>query len=106
MRLAAVQDLGVTDLRVTTDVVDTLQAALWVAVHCDSFEEGVTLLGLMGGDAAAVCSVGGALLGARFGAKSIPAGWLEQLAARQDAESSAVRLPACTARSSVRAHRL
>lgn len=90
--VAAVQDIGVTDLRVTSNVVDTLQAALWAAVHCDSFEEGITLLGRMGGDAAAVCSIAGALLGARFGSRSIPSGWLGELEAREDAESYAVRL--------------
>jgi len=90
--MAAVQDIGVTDLRVTSNVVDTLQAALWVAVHCDSFKEGIMLLGRLGGDAAAVCSVAGALLGARFGAKSIPVDWLGAVEARQDAESYAARL--------------
>lgn len=88
----AVQHLGVTDLRATSDVVDTLQAALWAAVHCDSYEEGITVLGRLGGDAAALCAVAGALLGARFGDRSIPAGWLELLAAREQAELNALRL--------------
>jgi len=56
-------------------VVDTLQAALWAALYCDEYEEGLLLLVNNGGDADTIAAVGGALLGARFGVEAIPEQW-------------------------------
>jgi ADP-ribosyl-[dinitrogen reductase] hydrolase len=72
--------------------VDTLVTALWAALFCDEFEEGLTLLLGRGGNADTVGAVGGALLGARFGADAIPARWLEPLQDRQRIDDGARRL--------------
>jgi ADP-ribosyl-[dinitrogen reductase] hydrolase len=57
-----------------------------------SFEEGLTWAINLGGDADTNGAVAGALLGARFGARAIPARWLEQLLARDEAAALADRL--------------
>ena len=57
-----------------------------------SFEEGLTWAVNLGGDADTNGAVAGALLGARFGARAIPARWLDQLFARDEASALADRL--------------
>jgi ADP-ribosyl-[dinitrogen reductase] hydrolase len=77
--LRAIPALQPRDLRSSGFVIDTLQTALWVALYTDEFEEGLVMLANLGGDADTLAAVGGALLGARFGAQAIPQRWLEQL---------------------------
>jgi len=74
-----IQHLGPQDLMTKGSAVETLQAALWAAVYCDGFEEALTMLINLGGDTTVLGSVAGALLGARFGVKSIPRDWLSSL---------------------------
>jgi ADP-ribosyl-[dinitrogen reductase] hydrolase len=73
-------------------VIHTLQAALWAVLYCGSFEEGVLLLVNRGYSASQVGAVAGALLGARFGASSIPPLWLQALRERERIEHAARRL--------------
>ena len=84
--------VGPADLRTDGFVQDTLQAAIWVTVFCESFEEGLVLLANLGGQSSTVCSVGGALLGARFGVEAIPKRWLDVLQQRDQLDRSARRL--------------
>ena len=81
--------IGLGDLRTDGFVQDTLQAALWVTIFCDSFEEGLVLLANMGGQASTVCSVAGALLGTRFGVDTIPKRWLDVLQKRSEIDQAA-----------------
>jgi ADP-ribosyl-[dinitrogen reductase] hydrolase len=90
--LRAIPALRVDELRTTGYVMDTLQSALWAALYCDEFEEGVTLLVNRGGDADTVGAVAGALLGARFGVDAIPARWLEALEERERIDRGARKL--------------
>jgi ADP-ribosyl-[dinitrogen reductase] hydrolase len=90
--LRAIPALGVAQLRTTSDVLDTLQSALWAVLYCDEFEEGLALLVGRGGDTDTVGAVAGALLGARFGVEAIPPRWLEQLEPREYIDHAAQRL--------------
>lgn len=84
-----IQHLGPEDLITKGSVVDTLQAALWAAVHCDSFEEGILVLVNLGGDTKTLGAVAGALLGARFGVKAIPKEWLDAVPGKDYIDSIA-----------------
>ncbi len=55
--------------------------AFWEMLHANTFEEGVLDIVNRGGDADSSGSVGGSMLGARFGLKNIPAEWVEKLIA-------------------------
>ncbi len=90
--IKATPHIGPGDLRTNGFVQDTLQAALWATIFCDSFEEGLVLLANLGGQASTVCSVAGALLGARFGLEAIPKRWLDVLQKRNEIDSGARRL--------------
>jgi ADP-ribosylglycohydrolase len=70
------------NLRTGGYVIETLQAGLWAALHARNFEEGMIALLTLGGDTDTTCAVGGALLGARFGMRGIPARWLDGLKMR------------------------
>lgn len=59
--------------------VRAFQAALWANVHAESFEHGAQLAINIGGDTDTVAAIAGGLLGARFGASTIPAEWLAVL---------------------------
>jgi len=90
--LSGVPGLRVADLRASGYVVDTLQLALWTALYCTEFAEGLTLVVNLGEDAAAAGAVSGALLGARFGADAIPDRWLDALEGRQRIDAAARQL--------------
>jgi ADP-ribosyl-[dinitrogen reductase] hydrolase len=87
--LQGIPSLRVDDLPSGGNVLDTLQVTLWAALYCDEFEEGLLLLANRGADADTVGAVGGALLGARFGAKAIPERWLGVLQHRRRLDEAA-----------------
>jgi ADP-ribosyl-[dinitrogen reductase] hydrolase len=62
----------------------TAQAAAWALLHADSLEAGLVMIVNQGGDADTTGAVSGALLGAKFGASSLPARWLEALLCREE----------------------
>ena len=90
--LKVVPHLGPGNLLTSGYVVDTLQSALWAAVFCESFEEGLTILVNLGGDTDTVAAVAGALLGARYGVQAIPSRWLDVLQDRELINDGAIRL--------------
>jgi len=90
--LGALDSLGPGDLRSTGYAVDTLQAALWIALRATSFEEGLIQAVNLGGDADTLGAVAGGLLGARFGVREIPARWGTRIAERARIISLADRL--------------
>jgi len=73
-------------------VVDTLEAAVWAVDRSDSFESAVLLAVNLGGDADTVGAVAGQIAGARWGASSIPADWLDRLMWRDRIEQLADQL--------------
>ncbi len=80
------------DLQTDGDVLHTLQAALWAVLYCASFEEGILLLINRGTASSQVGAVAGALLGARFGAGTIPPLWLQALGEKERIDRAARRL--------------
>ena len=67
-------------------VVTPIAVAFAAYFTFDSFEPAVEWSVNVGGDAAACGAVTGALLGARFGATHVPAGWAERLDSRAQVE--------------------
>jgi ADP-ribosyl-[dinitrogen reductase] hydrolase len=63
-------------------VLDTIDCALWAMMNSDNFEEAVVAAVNMGGDADTVGAVCGAMAGAFYGERDIPARWLEVLQGR------------------------
>jgi ADP-ribosyl-[dinitrogen reductase] hydrolase len=60
-------------------VLDTLEVALWVFLHTESFEQAIITAVNKGGDADTIGAVTGALAGAKYGALAIPTKWLNTL---------------------------
>ena len=75
-------------------VLDTLQTALWTALHAADFEHAVTIAVNMGNDATAAGAVTGALAGAVYGESGIPDRWLSQLTVRDRVTAVADKLAA------------
>lgn len=67
-------------------VLAALQVGLTAFFSAESFEEGLVWAVNLGGDSDTNAAVAGALLGARFGASTIPERWLAALERRQDLE--------------------
>ena len=80
------------DIRSTGYVADTLEAALWACANAPSFEWAMLLAVNLGGDADTIGAVAGALAGAKFGERGIPARWLEPLAWRHKLGAVALSL--------------
>jgi ADP-ribosyl-[dinitrogen reductase] hydrolase len=77
-RLGAVP-LSREQCRTTAYVVDTLGTALSVGLTADSAEEGIVDAVNLGGDTDTIGAVTGAVVGAGFGASSLPERWLSVL---------------------------
>jgi ADP-ribosyl-[dinitrogen reductase] hydrolase len=73
-------------------VLDTLRTALWAVLRSASFEDALCLTVNLGNDADTVGAVAGALAGAVYGERSIPARWLEPLVLRDRVTAVADRL--------------
>ena len=58
-------------------MLDTLQTALWTALHGADYEHAVTIAVNLGNDATAAGAMTGALAGALYGESGIPARWLD-----------------------------
>jgi ADP-ribosyl-[dinitrogen reductase] hydrolase len=72
-------------------VVHTLEAGLWCLIQTNSFAETVLKAVNLGDDNDTTAAVAGGLAGLLYGADSIPTGWLDMLARRQDIEDLARR---------------
>jgi ADP-ribosyl-[dinitrogen reductase] hydrolase len=90
--LKAVNDISYDELHANGLAIETTQAAYWLTLNAIDFEEGLVRAVNLGGDAATLGSVAGALLGARFGEQAIPERWLKSLVKRGDLEKVADKL--------------
>ena len=70
------------EVRGTGHVVASLHAALWAVSRTSTFRDAVLLAANLGEDADTTAAVAGQIAGALYGAASIPAEWLDQLAWR------------------------
>lgn len=90
--LKAVNTISYDDLKANGQALETTQAAYWLTLNAIDFEEGLVRAVNLGGDAATLGAVAGALLGARFGEQAIPERWLDSLKKREELEKVADRL--------------
>lgn len=90
--LKAVNDVSYDELQANGMAIETTQAAYWLTLNAIDFEEGLVRAVNLGGDAATLGSVAGALLGARFGVQAIPDRWVSSLEMRPELEAVADRL--------------
>ena len=78
----ALADLPRRFLRESGYVVDTLEAALWVTLREDSYENAVGEAIRLGYDADTVAAVTGSLCGVLYGVDGIPRAWRDELLKR------------------------
>ena len=69
-----------SDIHSSGYVVHRLEAALWSVARAQDFRDAVLTAANLGDDADTVAAVTGQLAGALWGAKAIPAEWVERLA--------------------------
>lgn len=77
-----VSSMSREDLNTSPYVLHTLECALWALTNAESFEDGVSSVVSLGGDADTQGCIAGALLGARFGLAGIPSTWTKALRER------------------------
>lgn len=80
------------DIRGTGYVVDSLEAAMWCFVHTHTFKDAILMAANLGDDADTTAAVCGQIAGAYYGARQIPAAWIERLALRSEITELADRL--------------
>ena len=74
------------------DAEDSFAAALWCVATGDGFKGAVLKALNLAGDATSIGAMAGQLAGAMYGARAIPAHWLEQLAGREHIDETALKL--------------
>lgn len=72
-----------SELKPSGYVLDTLDCAVWAFINSENFEDALVSAVNLGGDADTVGAVCGALAGAFYGERDIPARWLEALQNRE-----------------------
>ena len=80
------------DIRGTTYVVRSIEAALWAFAMTNSFRDGALLAVNLGDDADTTGAIYGQLAGAFYGVETIPPGWRSKLTSLDTLESFASRL--------------
>lgn len=88
----AYRDKSEREIRGSGYVVESLEAALWCFAHTDCFRDAVLQAANLGDDADTTAAVCGQVAGAYYGARHIPAAWLERLALRSAITELADRL--------------
>lgn len=79
MEAEQIQDLNLDDESAMGYTLKTLSAAVWCLYHVESFLEGLLAVVNAGGDADTNAAVACSLLGAKYGYKSIPPYYIENL---------------------------
>jgi ADP-ribosyl-[dinitrogen reductase] hydrolase len=85
-------DVSKPELQTNGYVVTTLQTALYYGLTADSTRDAIIDSVNLGGDTDTIGAVTGAVAGARHGAESLPAEWLDVIAERAELETLAERL--------------
>jgi poly(ADP-ribose) glycohydrolase ARH3 len=111
-RLLALRDASTANLsadtladaagRITSLAHESVPVAVAAGARAKSFEDAVTMAIRCGGDTDTVGAMAGAIAGARFGAASIPARWVEAL---EDGERGRRHVVALARELTARAHR-
>lgn len=78
------RDKSAGSIRGTGYVVDSLEAALWCFYNTGSFEDAILAATNLGDDADTTAAVCGQIVGAHYGLRGIPPGWLDKLAMRDE----------------------
>ena len=77
--VADITDLEIEEIKNTSYIVDTLEAAIWCFLKSDSYKECVIATTNIGGDTDTIGAVAGALAGISYGYGNIPKTYLEDL---------------------------
>ena len=83
---------GVSDIKGTGYVIDSLEAALWCFAHTNTYKEAVLKAANLGDDADTTAAIVGQLAGAYYGVSDIPTQWLDKLYMKQEIEELALGL--------------
>ena len=87
--LKSESDEGAREIRGTTYVVESLEAALWAFHKSTNFREGALLAANLGHDADTTPAIYGQIAGAYYGYDAIPEEWRKRLAMAEDITSMA-----------------
>ncbi|CAI8741852.1 ADP-ribosyl-(dinitrogen reductase) hydrolase [Pseudomonas sp. IT-347P] len=89
-------DLSEADIKGSGYCVQSLEAALWCFQRTDSFAAAILQAANLGDDADTTAAITGQLAGAYYGARGIPAHWLEKLHDAEEIAATADRLLAAS----------
>ena len=77
--VADISELEIDEIRSSSKVVDTLEAAIWCFMMSDTYKECVIATTNIGGDTDTIGAVAGSLAGIFYGYGNIPKNYLEDL---------------------------
>ena len=80
-----------SDLRASSNLIDTLIAAIWMLLHGKNYRETLLAAVNLGEDTDSIGAVTGGLAGLAFGYDDIPADWIGKIARKADIEDLTLR---------------
>lgn len=88
-----IRRLSEKDIRSSSFVVDTLEAAIWCFMTTDNYRDAVLKAVNLGDDTDTTGAVTGALAGLAYGTKAIPEEWTRQLAGFDEIRRISISMP-------------
>ena len=91
-RIEHLDELDESQIKSTSYVVDTLEAALWCLLTTDSYQDCILKAVNLGDDTDTVAAVAGGLAGLKYGMDRIPKHWYDQIAGIEQIEEMCTAL--------------
>lgn len=85
-----IAELPEDEIRSTSDVIDTLEAAIWNLITTRNYETAVIRAVNLGSDSAAIGALTGAIAGVYYGEHAIPRRWLDQVKKIKEIKENAI----------------
>lgn len=85
-----IAELPEDEIRSTSDVIDTLEAAIWSLITTRNYETAVIRAVNLGSDSAAIGALTGAIAGVYYGEHAIPRRWLDQVKKIKEIKENAI----------------
>ena len=85
-----IAELPEDEIRSTSDVIDTLESAIWSLITTRNYETAVIRAVNLGSDTAAIGALTGAIAGVYYGEHAIPRRWLDQMKKIKEIKENAI----------------
>ena len=78
-----IKELKIEEIQSTNNVVDTLEAVLWVVLNTNSYKQAIVGAINLGGDTNTIGALTGSIAGVIYGVDDIPNEWIDDIRSKE-----------------------